>query len=63
MLCMISPMSSAREILRDVMEKITPVSLDAVPGVKRKLLMFFAQKSLEKTAKFMNFLENIHILT
>lgn len=54
---------TAWAILNSVMARIMPVPLNGDVSAKRKLLLFFAQRSLEKTAKVMNYLENVHILT
>ena len=56
-------LAQAWEILDDTMERIMPVTLTEEIPMKRKLLMYFAQKSLRKTAKVMNFLLKVHILT
>ena len=56
-------METAREKLRSVLAHITPLELREGVGTKRKLLMFLAQKNLESTGKFLNFLIDIHLLT
>lgn len=56
-------METAREKLRSVLTHITPLELREDVGTKRKLLMFLAQKNLESTGKFLNFLIDIHLLT
>lgn len=53
----------AREILRSIVAQILPVPVRSGTPLKRKLLLFFAQRSLENTARVLNFLIKIHILT
>lgn len=53
----------AREILQSTMAQILPVPVRSETPLKRKLLLFFAQRSLENTARVLNFLIKIHILT
>lgn len=56
-------LESAREILQSTLAQIVPVPLTGEIPAKRKLLLYFAQHSLEGTAKVMNFLLKVHILT
>lgn len=56
-------METAREKLRSVLTQITPLEMREDIGTKRKLLMCLAQKNLEGTGKFLNFLMDIHLLT
>lgn len=53
----------ARQLIQSTMAKILPVPIPKECSVKRKLLLYFAQHSLEGTAKVLNFLIDIHILT
>ncbi len=56
-------LEEARAIIEKTMDQILPVPMDAERSIKRKALLYLAQKHLEPTAKILNFLIRIHILT
>ena len=49
--------------LKDVLTRITPLELPKAVPVKRRALLKAAQTNLEQTAKVLNFLIDIHLLT
>ena len=53
----------AKKLIHKTLNAIVPVDISAENPLKRKLLMHLAQKHLESTAKILNFLIDIHILT
>lgn len=58
-----SEQEAAKTLIYATMERVTPVPLKTVRSGKRKLLLYFAQRRLEATAKVLNFLIDIHVLT
>ena len=56
-------MEMARRKLRDTLEQITPLEIPEGTSAKRSLLLKAAQGNLEQTAKLLNFLIKIHLLT
>ena len=56
-------MEAARTKLNGVLAQITPLEIPKAVSAKRRFLLKAAQKNLEKTAKLLNFLIDIHLLT
>lgn len=56
-------MEAARTRLNEVRKQITPLEIPNTVSAKRFLLLKAAQKNLEQTAKVLNFLIDIHLLT
>lgn len=56
-------LAEARKILHSTMERITPVPVPAELPLKRRVIMTSAQRSLERTARVLNLLIKLHILT
>ena len=56
-------LETARKKLADVVSKVTPLEIPPDLSSKRKLLLRLSQKNLEGTAKLLNFLMDIHLLT
>lgn len=56
-------LETARRKISDVLTRIAPVEIRAELPRKRKLLMKLAQRDLEGTARFLNFLMNIHLIS
>ena len=56
-------LESAREILENTMGQITPVPVSGDFPLKRRIIMKCVQRSLEGTARVLNFLIRVHILT
>ena len=56
-------MEAARTKLNEVLGQITPLEIPKTVSAKRFLLLKAAQKNLEQTAKLLNFLIDIHLLT
>ena len=56
-------MEKARKKLNAVLTQITPLEIPEGTSARRKLLLKSAQKNLESTAKILNFLIDIHLLT
>ena len=56
-------LETARRKIADVLTRIAPVEIRAELPRKRKLLMKLAQRDLEGTARFLNFLMNIHLIS
>ena len=54
---------AARKKMNEIMTQITPLELPEGTPAKRKLLLKAAGKHLEQTAKALNFLIDIHLLT
>ena len=54
---------AARAKLNKVLARITPLELPKAVSVKRRVLLKAAQSNLERTAKVLNFLIDIHLLT
>ena len=49
--------------MQAVLDRITPLEIPQEVPAKRKLLLKLAQKNLEITARILNFLIDIHLLT
>ena len=56
-------MEAARTKLNGVLGQITPLEIPKAVSAKRRVLLKAAQKNLEQTAKVLNFLIDIHLLT
>ena len=56
-------LETARRKLRETLEGISPLEIPKGTTTKRRLLLKAAQGSLEQTAKVLNFLIKIHLLT
>ena len=56
-------MDAARKKMNEIMKQITPLEIPEGTPLKRKLLLKAAGKHLEQTAKALNFLIDIHLLT
>ena len=56
-------MEAARKKIQAVLDRINPLEIPQEVPAKRKLLLKLAQKNLEKTARILNFLIDIHLLT
>lgn len=56
-------LEAARAKLSEVLVRITPLELPKAVSVKRRVLLKAAQTNLERTAKVLNFLIDIHLLT
>ena len=56
-------LETARAKLNAVLLRITPLELPKAVSVKRRVLLKAAQTNLERTAKVLNFLIDIHLLT
>ncbi|MDO5544826.1 MAG: glycosyltransferase [Eubacteriales bacterium] len=56
-------MEAARKKLSEVMGRITPLEISKEVSAKRKVLLKAAQNHLEGTAKLLNFLIDIHLLS
>ena len=56
-------LEAARAKLNAVLERITPLELSKTVSAKRRALLKAAQTNLERTAKVLNFLIDIHLLT
>ena len=56
-------LKTARRKLREILLKTAPVEIPEGTPLKRKLLLKAAGKHLEQTAKVLNFLIDIHLLT
>ena len=56
-------MEAARKKIQAVLDRITPLEIPQEVPAKRKLLLKLAQKNLEITARILNFLIDIHLLT
>lgn len=56
-------LEAAHAKLKDVLTRITPLELPKAVPVKRRALLKAAQTNLEQTAKVLNFLIDIHLLT
>ena len=56
-------MDAARKKMNEIMTQITPLEIPEGTPLKRKLLLKAAGKHLEQTAKALNFLIDIHLLT
>ena len=56
-------MDAARKKMNEIMTQITPLEIPEGMPPKRKLLLKAAGKHLEQTAKALNFLIDIHLLT
>ena len=56
-------LETARGKLSEVLMKIVPVDIPEGTPAKRKLLLKAAGKHLEQTARILNFLIDIHLLT
>ena len=56
-------LEAARAKLNKVLARITPLELPKAVSVKRRVLLKAAQSNLERTAKVLNFLIDIHLLT
>ena len=56
-------MDAARKKMNEIMTQITPLEIPEGTPAKRKLLLKAAGKHLEQTAKALNFLIDIHLLT
>lgn len=54
---------TAKSLIHRIAAKNGPVPMDRENSMKRKLLLFCAQRWLEPTAKVLNFLIDIHILS
>ena len=54
---------AARTKLNGVLGQITPLEIPKAVSAKRRVLLKAAQKNLEQTAKVLNFLIDIHLLT
>ena len=56
-------MDAARKKMNEIMTQITPLEIPEGTPLKRKLLLKAAGKHLEQTARILNFLIDIHLLT
>ena len=56
-------LEQAKNLIYDTMETIIPVPLETIQSGKRKLLVSMAQHHLEGTARLLNFLIRIHVLS
>ena len=56
-------LKTARAKLNEVLLRIAPVEIPEGMPLKRKLLLKAAGKNLEQTARILNFLIDIHLLT
>lgn len=56
-------LATGRRIVSETAAQIAPIPLSAQCTLKKKVLIFCAQRWLEGTAKVLNFLIDIHILT
>lgn len=56
-------LETARRKLRETLEQITPLEIPQGTSARRRLLLKAAQGNLEQTAKVLNFLIRIHLLT
>ncbi|MGM9584900.1 MAG: glycosyltransferase family 2 protein [Faecousia sp.] len=56
-------MGTAREKISGVLAQIAPLEIPADLPAKRRLLMKLARRDLEGTAKLLNFLQDIHLLS
>ena len=56
-------MDAARKKMNEIMKQITPLEIPEGTPLKRKLLLKAAGKHLEQTARILNFLIDIHLLT
>ena len=56
-------MEAARKKIQAVLDRITPLEIPQEVPAKRKLLLKLAQRNLKRTAKILNFLIDIHLLT
>ena len=56
-------MATARERIGKAAALTAPLEIPADLGVKRRWLLKSARKNLEETARFLNFLIKIHVLT
>ena len=56
-------LEAARKKIADVISQITPLEIPPALSSKRKLLLRLSQKHLGGTAKLLNFLMDIHLLT
>ena len=56
-------MEAARGKLMEVLKQITPLEIPKAVSAKRRVLLKAAQKNLGQTAKLLNFLIDIHLLT
>ena len=56
-------MKAARGKLMEVLKQITPLEIPKAVSAKRRVLLKAAQKNLGQTAKLLNFLIDIHLLT
>ena len=56
-------MDAARKKMNEIMTQITPLEIPEGTPAKRKLLLKAARSHLEGTAKILNFLIDIHLLT
>lgn len=56
-------LDAAREKLAVFLSQATPLKVSGDIPTKRKVLLALAQKNLEKTARILNFLIDIHLLT
>lgn len=56
-------LTQAKEILAQVQVQTTDPALGTGLGLKKQVLLRSAQNSLERTAKLLNFLEDIHLLS
>ena len=56
-------LARAEELIREAMTETQGLSVDTDMGTMRKVLLKLARKDLKRTAKLLNFLIKIHILT
>lgn len=56
-------LEAARGKLMEVLKQITPLEIPKAVSAKRRVLLKAAQKNLGQTAKLLNFLIDIHLLT
>ena len=56
-------LAAARAKLKDVLARVTPLELPKAVSAKRRILLKAAQTNLEQTAKALNILIDIHLLT
>ena len=56
-------LQTARKIIRAIVDQIVPLEANPEESSKKNLLLKLAQKNFEGTAKLLNFLIRIHVLT
>lgn len=59
----IEEQKQAKQLIQETVKDSLPLPMEGVDSFKKKMLMKFAEKNMEATARVLNFLIKIHVLT